>query len=636
MIVGWWETNTTIVSVIDSSQNIYSLAVGPTVQAGDGVGAIYYAKNITGAPAGTNTVTVTFSQPVSAPDLRILEYSGVDTANPVDVVAANTGSSAAPTAGPLTTTVPNDIIVAGNFVYTYITAAGSGFTNRMFTSDGDNVEDELVPAVGTYTATAVESPSGAWVMQAVAFRPAASTQSQAATPTISPTGGTIATTQQISISDTTPGYAIYYTTNNTAPSVTPSELYSGPFTLSASGTVKAMAVASGYTNSNVASAVYTLQQAATPTFNEGTGTYTGTQSITLSDTTSGATIYYAINSAPTTSSTKYVAGNPISVSSSETIEAMAVGNGYAQSTVASATYTISSQAAPPTFSEGTGTYTGTQSIKLSDTTSGATIYYAINSAPTTSSTKYVAGNPISVSSSETIEAMAVASGYTQSTVASATYTINPVQTSTITYVQGTYANPGSAQTENVTYPLAQVSGDLNVVIVGWWETNATIVSVTDSSQNIYSLAVGPTVLAGDGVGAIYYAKNISGAPAGTNTVTVTFSQPVSAPDLRILEYSGVDTANPVDVVAAGTGSSATPTAGPLTTTAANDIIVAGNFVYTYITGAGSGFTNRMYTPDGDNVEDELVPAVGTYTATAVESPGSAWVMQAVAFRPASH
>ena len=306
---------------------------------------------------------------------------------------------------------------------------------------------------------------------------------------------------------------------------------------------------------------------------------------------------------------------------------MAVGNGYAQSTVANATYTIGSQAAPPTFSEGTGTYTGTQSIKLSDTTPGATIYYAINSTPTTSSTKYT-GTAISVSSSETIEAMAVASGYTQSTVASATYTINPVQTSTITYVQGTYTNPGSARTENVTYSLAQVSGDLNVVIVGWWETNATIVSVTDSSQNIYSLAVGPTMLAGDGVGAIYYAKNISGAPAGTNTVTVTFSQPVSAPDLRILEYSGVDTANPVDVVAAGTGSSATPTAGPLTTTAANDIIVAGNFVYTYITGAGSGFTNRMFTPDGDNVEDELVPAVGTYTATAVESPGSAWVMQA--------
>ena len=66
-----------------------------------------------------------------------------------------------------------------------------------------------------------------------------------------------------------------------------------------------MAVATGYLNSTVASTSYTMQsQAATPTFSEGTGTYTGTQSITLSDTTSGATIYYAINGTPTTSSTK--------------------------------------------------------------------------------------------------------------------------------------------------------------------------------------------------------------------------------------------------------------------------------------------------------------------------------------------
>ncbi len=199
----------------------------------------------------------------------------------------------------------------------------------------------------------------------------------------------------MSITDSTPNYTIYYTTDGSTP--TPgsgtTKQYSSSLSVTSTTVVKAVATATGYATSNVASATYTQQQAAPPTFSEGTGTYTGTQSITLSDTTSGVTIYYAINATPTTSSTKYAAGNPISVSSSETIEAMAVGNGYAQSTVASATYTIGSQATPPTFSEGTGTYTGTQSIKLSDTTPGATIYYAINSAPTTSSTKYIAGTP---------------------------------------------------------------------------------------------------------------------------------------------------------------------------------------------------------------------------------------------------
>src|SRR5208282_4081675 len=83
-------------------------------------------------------------------------------------------------------------------------------------------------------------------------------------PIISPVGGTISPSQQITITDATSGAVIYYTTNGTDPSVTASELYSGPFTLTASATVEAIAMATGYTNSAVASASYTVQQTATP------------------------------------------------------------------------------------------------------------------------------------------------------------------------------------------------------------------------------------------------------------------------------------------------------------------------------------------------------------------------------------
>ena len=65
--------------------------------------------------------------------------------------------------------------------------------------------------------------------------------------------------------------------------------------------------------------------------------------------------------------------------------------------------------------------------------------------------------------------------------------------STITYVQSAYATPQSPQTTvNVTYTAAQTAGDLNVVVVGWNDSTATVSSVTDSKGNVYTRAVGPT------------------------------------------------------------------------------------------------------------------------------------------------
>ena len=70
--------------------------------------------------------------------------------------------------------------------------------------------------------------------------------------------------------------------------------------------------------------------------------------MTISDTTGGATIYYTTNgTTPTTASTVY--SGPISVASSETLEAIAVASGFSQSAVGTAAYTISSGAAAPTF-----------------------------------------------------------------------------------------------------------------------------------------------------------------------------------------------------------------------------------------------------------------------------------------------
>jgi hypothetical protein len=153
------------------------------------------------------------------------------------------------------------------------------------------------------------------------------------------------------------------------------------------------------------------------------GTYTSAQSVTISDTTAGATIHYTTNGTTPTSSSAVYSG-PITVSSSETIEAIAAASGYSNSAVAASTYTINIPIATgPTFSPAAGTYTSAQSVTISDSTTGATIYYTTNgTTPTSSSALY--NGPITVTSSETIEAIAAASGYTNSAVANAAYTIN--------------------------------------------------------------------------------------------------------------------------------------------------------------------------------------------------------------------
>jgi hypothetical protein len=206
----------------------------------------------------------------------------------------------------------------------------------------------------------------------------------------------------------------------------------------------------------------------------------------------------------------------------------------------------------------------------------------------------------------------------------------------ISFVQGNYATPQTPQpTLSVTFTAAQTAGDLNVVVVGWNDTSAVVNAVTDAGGNTYTLAAGPTVLKGKLSQSIYYAKNIVAAAAGSNIVTVTFSVAAAYPDIRILEYSGADPNNPVDVSASNSGDSKTSKSASVTTTNASDLLFAANIVATRTTNAGAGFTSRMITsPDGDIVEDRTVTTAGTYGATAPLNQSGPWIMQLIAFRAA--
>jgi uncharacterized repeat protein (TIGR03803 family) len=246
----------------------------------------------------------------------------------------------------------------------------------------------------------------------------------AATPTFNPGAGSYTAVQSVSIGEATSGAVIYYTTDGSTPTPT-SPVYAGPITVNTTETLRAIALATGGSKSAVASALYRIQvPAATPTFMPPAGTYSAPQNLSINDATAGATIYYTTNGTNPTQSSAVYAG-PISVTSTETVKAMALASGGLKSTVANALYKIVLPIAEaPEFSPPAGSYNSEQNVTISDSTVGATIYYTTDGTTPTQNSSVFAGT-ISVASSTTIKAIAEASGYTQSVLTAAAYTILP-------------------------------------------------------------------------------------------------------------------------------------------------------------------------------------------------------------------
>src|SRR5882757_3915146 len=204
----------------------------------------------------------------------------------------------------------------------------------------------------------------------------------------------------------------------------------------------------------------------------------------------------------------------------------------------------------------------------------------------------------------------------------------------IGFMQGNYSVPQTPQSSvTVVFPGAQSAGNLNVVIVGWNDSTALVTSVNDTKGNAYNLAIGPTVLTGQASQAIYFAPNIAAAAANSNIVTVRFSAAAVYPDVRVLEYSGLDPVSPLHAVTASSGSGTSSSSGTLTASVPNVLLVAGNIVATSTSGPGASFTNRMITnPDGDIAEGRVAATAGSYSATAPLSSSGYWIMQMAAFK----
>ena len=220
-----------------------------------------------------------------------------------------------------------------------------------------------------------------------------------ATPTIQQETGT----HNVSITTTTPGATIYYTTDGTNPT-TSSTLYQGASEELGGKPIKAIAVKDNMINSDIGEGTVDIR-CATPviSFNNITST------VSITSGTEGSTIHFTIdNSEPTTASDEYT--DPFSVTSPTTVKAIATHGGLDPSVVAEL---IIPQVATPTIQNN-----GSNAVSITTETVGSTIYYTTDgSTPTTSSTQYTVPLTENISG-VTIKAIAVKEGMITSVVGS--------------------------------------------------------------------------------------------------------------------------------------------------------------------------------------------------------------------------
>lgn len=165
-------------------------------------------------------------------------------------------------------------------------------------------------------------------------------------PIITPEDGTeFYESQEVTITHKLDGMTIYYTTDGTEPTLE-SPIYTEPFEITDTTTIKAFAVKNNMDDSEVATATLTLKlrDVEKPVIDpEGESEFTGSRLVEITCETEDATIYYTVDgSDPTTESKKYT--EPFRVSTTTVVKAIGVKEGLNNSEIATATLNKSESA----------------------------------------------------------------------------------------------------------------------------------------------------------------------------------------------------------------------------------------------------------------------------------------------------
>jgi glucose/arabinose dehydrogenase len=260
---------------------------------------------------------------------------------------------------------------------------------------------------------------------------------QAWAPTFLATNGII-NSAFVGVSCLTTGAVIHYTSNNIDPTESdPVVAIDGTIPVTVGPTYKIRAYRADLTPSPVTAATFATQ-AGTPTFTPPAGAITNKTPVSITTVTPNAVIYYTTNGAlPTTNSHVYT--KPIVLSGGNTLEALAVAaGGYGNSIIAIGSY-ATILVDTPTFSLAAGPITNQTKVSIAIITPHATIHYTTSGrTPTAGSTIY--SRPVTLSGNVTLQAIGIAKNYSNSVVASVTYSAAQTATPVFTPASGPITN----------------------------------------------------------------------------------------------------------------------------------------------------------------------------------------------------
>jgi hypothetical protein len=421
-----------------------------------------------GLSCATSDITIYYTTDGSAPSINSTQYTGpffVNVTRTIRAIAVKadwatsdiltgvyniSGTVAMPAFTPPPTTSPNTPPTAPytNAIDVWMYSATPGAIIR-YTTDGS------VPTATHGTTFDISSPvpvSASLTINAIAYVVGGNSSAMAIgnyvitgtveTPVFSLNSGAYAGTQYITISSTTPGATIYYTTDGTVPNAG-SNVYTGQITVTQSTTFKAIAILNGWANSGIGVASYIIN--STPislVFSPLPGSHYEELELRIISYPSDATVNYTLDgSVPNQTSLVYDNQNPPQITQTTTVKAIAYHNEWPTPVVKTGQYNFFVRT--PSLSHSTGVYAQGFNLVLTPNTTGSEVYYTLDgSDPTTSATRIQYTAPITILQTTVLRAYGARNNWTNSPEIAATFTINGAVSMPVFSIQGgTYNAP---------------------------------------------------------------------------------------------------------------------------------------------------------------------------------------------------